>query len=267
MRKRYLYILIIFILTSNLFSAVIISRHELGIVTKELYHQNRFAEIHDDRIVSIWDFNQNELTLINHYLRVYATINFDDFKIQLQMQNRAHIQSQINELGTERIQMMSGATLGLFNQIRAGFILVDTLDVSGFKAFEFHVYNTNILAQKLWISPDLQKRIDREVQPEKIKAVEAIFKSNRDEYLRAMMIRLDPISSVVEDIEEVGYVVRRVDYGLRSAPNPEFEAEADKLAGFVNDVVVMAIDSEIFNFHKIYKQVSFLEYQVLTTGD
>ena len=246
-----------------LYSGLIITRDEGGLITKELYHQNRFAEIHDDKIVSIWDFNKNELTLVNHQLKIYTTTGFDGFRTEMKKQNKATIESQFREMGEERVKMLASATRGTFRQMRPGFILVDTTKVHGYKTYQYHVYNGSIIVQKIWISKELQTKIDKEVNPVNIKNIESVFKENRSEYFDAMGIELDPVSSVVEAIEDVGYVVQRVDYGLRSKSDPVAEAEMDKSAGTIDEVLVMSIDSDIFQFHTRYKKVGFSEYQHL----
>jgi len=254
--------LILLFFISPLFPAIIITRDEGDIISKELYHQNYFAEIHNDKIVSLYNFNNFEITHIDHQLRIYTTINFQTFQVEMEKQNQAQIQAELKANDPERMQRIADATNALFSQMQPGFIMVDTLDVCGYKSFEYHVYNGSVIQQKLWISKTLQERIDREVNPANIKQLENVLKNNRQVYLQAMGIGLDPVSSVVEQIEAVGYIVKRVDYGLRNANDPEFESEMDKDPSEITDILEMNVDPVIFTAHKSYKKISYNEYLI-----
>jgi len=252
--------LLLFFTALPLFPAIIITRDEGDIISKELYHQNYFAEIHNDKIVSLYDFNNFEITHIDHQLRIYTTINFTTFQVEMERQNQAQIQSELRANDPDRMQRIAAATNALFSQMQPGFIMVDTLDVCGYKSFEYHVYNGAVIQQKLWISKALQEKIDREVNPANIKQLENVLKNNRQVYLQAMGIGLDPISSVVEQIEAVGYIVKRVDYGLRNAADPELESEMDKDPNQIIDILERDVDPVIFTAHQSYKKVSYSEY-------
>jgi len=258
--KAWFCLITFIVINYALFSGVIITREEMGIESKELYHQNIYAEIQNDRIVAIFDFNKNEITHIDHNLRIYTTIDFEKFRIETQKQNQAQIDSELRTMEPERRQMMAAATNNLFRQMRPGFVLVDTLNVCGYKAFEYHVYNDNIICQKLWISKELQEKINIEVNPVNIQQLERTLKDNRDAYFAAMGIDLDPISQVVESIETVGYIVKRIDYGLRDKPDPEFEREMDTIPSAITEVLVMGIDQDILSHHLRFRKLEYMDY-------
>ncbi|MCL1827662.1 MAG: hypothetical protein FWG20_06415, partial [Candidatus Cloacimonetes bacterium] len=143
------------------------------------------------------------------------------------------------------------------------FMLVDTLLVHGQKSFEFHIYNGNVISQKLWVSKALQNLIDTEVNFESMQLVEAALKNNRQKYLDALGIEMDPVSLLVEDIEKMGYITKRIDYGLRDKPDPVREKEIEALVNEISDIMQTGIDPSIFTFHKKYKQISYNDYQIM----
>jgi len=258
--RVWLCLTLLVLLSQSLFSAVIITRDEMGMESKELYHQNIYAEIQNDRIVAIFDFNKYEITHIDHNLRLYTTIDFEKFRLETEKQNQAQINSELQTMEPERRQLMAAATNNLFKQMRPGFVLVDTMEVCGYKAYEYHIYNDKIICQKLWISKELQEKINTEVNPVNIQQLEQTLKNNRTAYLEAMGVDLDPISRVVESIEAVGYVVKRVDYGLRDKSDPEFDREMDVMPSAITDVLVMAIDPEILTHHQRFRKLEYVDF-------
>ena len=261
--KKSILLIFFSVIVNMLFSALFITRNEADIITKELYHDNYFAELHNDAIVSIWDFNEFELTLINHSLRVYTCIDFESFKATMQRQNQAQIEKELQSIDNDRQKMIVNATLALYNTMKPRFMLVDTLRVHGFKAFEFHVYNGNIISQKLWISKDLQEKINTEVNYESIQLAENILKENRENYFKSLGIRLDPISVIVEDIEKMGYVTKRIDYGLRDKIDPIKDKEIESQVNEISYILESKIDPDIFTFHKNYRKLSYNDYQMM----
>jgi hypothetical protein len=256
----YLTILAIFV-TTSLFAGLVITRVEGDFVSKELYHDNRFAELHNDAVVSIWDFKSDELTLIDHYLGIYTTISFADFTTEMQKQNRYQIESELQQLDEERRVLYANATNNFFRALRPAMSIVDTIMVAGYSAVEYNFFNDDVITQRMWLSKSLQDRIDKEVNPVNIRRMENIFKANRAEYLRALGIIMDPISVLIEHIESGGYVVRRVDYGLRDRENPEFERLQDENAGFISAVIERGVEPGVFTYHQRYRRLPFTTYQ------
>jgi hypothetical protein len=234
----------------------------MGYISKELYFDNKFSEIQNDLIVSIWDFTKNDLTLIDHNLGIYTSIDFASFKIEMEKQNQAQIQSEIRSMDAETRQMLATATNQLFRGMFARFMIVDTLYIAGYKTWEYHVYNNNAIAQKIWISKSLQEKINEQVDPLKIAEVEKIFRDNRENYLTALGIQLDPVSRLVESIENVGYIMRRIDFGLRERPNPEYEIESADNTSFIESVSLWEIDPNIFTAHQNYRRLRYVDYQI-----
>jgi hypothetical protein len=260
--KKILFFTILGIVIANLFSGVIITRNEMGYISKEIYADNKFAEVQNDMIVSIWDFTKNELTLVDHYLGIYTSIDFASFKTEMEKQNQAQIQSQLRSMDEEHRQMLAAATNNLFRTMFARFMIVDTLHIAGYKTWEYHVYNNHAIVQKIWISKSLQEKIDEQVDPLKIAEVEKIFKNNRENYLAALGIELDPVTRQVESIGNVGYVMRRIDYGLRERPNPEFEREMEDNASYIENVSLWEVDPAIFTAHQNYRRLRYIDYQI-----
>ena len=261
--KKIILFISLFVITSILFSAVIITRNEMDIITKEMYHDNYFAEIHNDRIVSLWNFNSFELTLVNHNYQVYTTIDFEAFKATMQRQNQAQIDSELRNMDEERKKLISDATKALFARMQPRFILADTLSVFGYKTFEFHIYNGSIITQKLWVSKELHEKINEEVNYESMELAESILKENRQKYLAAIGIELDPVSVLVEDLEQMGYIVKRIDYGLRDKADPEKEKEIESLVNEISEILISNVDTAIFTFHQNYRQLSYNDYQIM----
>jgi hypothetical protein len=141
-------------------------------------------------------------------------------------------------------------------------MIADTMMVHGYKAYEYHVFNDNVIVQRVWISRTLQHRINREVNPFSIRRVENILKENRADYLMAMGISIDPITQLVESIENIGYVVKRIDYGLRTRANPAADRIIEENAGTIDSIIEMAVDPAIFTYHQRYRRMNFVEYQV-----
>ena len=250
------------LLILNISAGIVITREETGFISRELYHENYFAEIENDLIVSLWNFNDLSLTLINHALRVYTTIDFESFKTEMIKQNQAQINSELRGMDKDRQKLLSDATVTLFKTMKPKFMIVDTSRVHGYKTYEYHVYNGDIIAQKIWISRDLQNAINKEVNPVNIKKVESIFKDNRQRYFDAMGIFLDPVSSLVESIEDVGYVTKRFDYGFRDKADPAYEAEIEKIVNEISEIKKSKIDPQIFTRHERYQKLDYNTYQI-----
>jgi hypothetical protein len=246
-----------------------ITRIENGVVSQELYDDNRFAELQDDKIVAVWDFKNDRLTMLNHYLRIYTQISLNDFKLEMKKQNDAQLNTIKAEMEKESAKkkkkrnLMNKATLNLFQQMQPALIIIDTINVCGYKSYEYNIYNGEVITQKLWISKALQERINREVEQRKIWALEDIFKDNREQYFQLMGIRLDPVSEIIESIEESGYIVRRSDYGLRAKNDKSFEDNIDKQASFINDVKEIQIEPDYFTkYEQLFTKLSYSAYQV-----
>jgi len=234
----------------------------MDIISRELYYDNMFAEVQNELIVSIWNFNTFELTMIHHPLRIYTTVDFETFKTYQQRQNQAEIDTELRTFDDERRKLMADATSTLYSRMRPNFAVKDTLLLHGFKAREYHVFNGDIVIQKVWISDDLQAKINTIVNPISIKQVESIFKENREKYLEALGIRMDPISRLVESLEEFGYVVQRVNYGLRNTRDIELEAEIESLVNTIIDIAETTIDPLIFTYHHRFKKLDYSAYQI-----
>lgn len=260
--KKLFFTFLSLIICFNLFAGIIITRSEVGLISRELYYNNYFAEIENDLIVSIWDFNNFELTLINHPLRIYTTIDFDSFEEVMKKQNQAQIESELRSIDPDRQKLMADATKTLFRSMKPIFILADTSRTFGYKTYEYHVYNGDIIAQKLFISKEIQQEIDKEVNPVNIKRVESVFKQNRQNYFDAVGIFLDPVSSLVESIENVGYVVKRYDYGFRDRPNPDYEKEIESIVNEISEIKKTTIDPAIFTRHQRYRKMDYNAYQI-----
>ena len=260
--KKIFFLTMGLLMLISLHSALIITRSEMGFVSKELYHQNIYAELHFDHIVQIWDFNSFELTLINHELQIYTTVDFETFKGYAERQNQAEINTELRNFDEERRNLMAEATNRLFASMRPHFTTVDSIDVFGYKAFEFHVFNSDIITQKIWISNDLQNKINQEINPVNIKRVEQVFKDNREDYFKAIGIRLDPVTMLIESLETTGYVVQRVDYGLRNTRDLEYEAEIDKLENVITDIIETRVDPFIFSYHQRFRQLDYNAYHI-----
>jgi len=260
--RRYIFIILLFGMICPLYPGLVITRSEVGLETKELYHQNKFAELHNDRIVMLWDFDTFELTLINHALRIYTTIGYEEFREYSERQNMAQIRSEIDELGEERIEMMQSATETLYRRIRPRYTIGDSLIVNGFLAHEYRVYNGNVINQRIWVSRTLQERINREVPRENIQRIENIFKDNRAAFLFVMGIPMDPISRLVQSIEERGYVLKRFDYGIRERANEEYDRAVEEIDNIISDISEVNIDPVIFTFHQRYQRLDYNAYQM-----
>jgi hypothetical protein len=260
--RRYIFIILLFGIVCPLYSGLVITRSEVGLETKELYHQNRFAELHNDRIVMIWDFDAFELTLINHALRIYTTIGYDAFREYSERENMARIRNEIDELGEERIEMMQSATATLYSRIRPRYLIADSMLVKGYMAYEYRVFNGNVINQRIWVSRTLQERINREVPRENIQRIENIFKDNRAAFFFVMGIPMDPLSRLVQTIEETGYVVKRIDYGIRERADVEYERAVEEIDNIISDIAEVNIDPIIFTYHQRYQRLDYNAYQM-----
>ena len=258
--KSFLIFLVFIIIALSLNAGLIITRNEMGNVTRELYHDNIFAEIQNERITQIWDFNTFELTLIYHPLMIYTTIDFERFKDEAYKKNMQEIEFEIENHDPERLQRMAEATITLFSTIQANYMLADSLYIQGYKTYEFHVFNGDVIIQKLWISPDLQERINQEVTPEHIWRVEAVLKENVARYFSALGIPIDPITLLVDMIESSGYIMQRTDYGLRDKENPERDREIDSMVNTISEIIERTIDPSIFTFHHRFVKKDYTDY-------
>jgi len=263
MKRLFFIFILLFTVTTLLFSGVVITRFEMGVETKELYYNNRFAELHNDRIVMMWDFNTFELTLINHPLRIYTTIDYESFKEISHRENLEDIKNEIDMLGEERISMMQSATVQLFRRLRPRHVLADSMMINGFMTNEYHVFNGDIIIQRLWISRALQERINLEIPREKMAQVENIFRDNRGNFLFVMGITMDPISMLVEQLENRGYIMQRMDFGLRERVDEERDRLIEQLNNTITDISIVNIDPLIFTYHqRIYQRLEYDVFQM-----
>jgi hypothetical protein len=88
------------------------------------------------------------------------------------------------------------------------------------------------------------------------------MRNNREKYFKAMGIGLDPVSVFVEDIEGIGYIMKRIDYGLRDKPSPELENEIESMANEISNISISNVDPTVWTFHTQYKQLDYNRYQI-----
>jgi len=245
-----------------LWSGVVITRTENGTMTKELYHDQKFAEIYNDHLVSLWDFRAEELTLIDHELKIYTTVSRSDFEQFMNRQNEEQIQRELQSFDEERLRLTRNATLAVYNRIKPQTFVADTLLICGYQTFEYHILNHEVMNQKIWISPSLQARINLEVNNAAMKKIEKIFKDNRERYFTALGIELDPITIAVEQIENAGYIMKRTDYGLREKADPEHDQRVESSINEISAISEWKIDPAIFTYHTRYQELDFNSYQI-----
>jgi hypothetical protein len=109
----------------------------------------------------------------------------------------------------------------------------------------------------------LQDRINREVPRASIEKVENIFRDNRGNFLFIMGITMDPISILVEQIEGRGYVMQRIDYGLRESADEERDRLVEQLNNTISEILEINVDPIIFSYHqRVYQRLDYDVYQM-----
>lgn len=261
--KNLLFIIMIMILSVSLNADLIISRNEGNIYSKEIYANGKFAEVINDRVVSVWDFRNMTLMLINYDLKAYTVISYDDFKKELKKQNQAEIEYELNSTDEEARKLKADATKSLFSRLAPRMEIVrDTVLIAKYPSIEYRVLNDTLLVQRIWISKTVKDMIAKEIPYDSMKKVESIFKENRKLKLESVGLSIDSITQLVELIEQNGYVMKRFDYGIRMKSNPKVYASVESVQNEISEISLMKVDDHIFQAPKKFKKYSYSQYQL-----
>jgi hypothetical protein len=267
MKKTIITLLFILAVAFLLSEAIIIERNEGGMVSQEIYYNNMFLEVENDRIISMWDFNTFELTMINHDLRIFTVIDYESFKREMQQSNQREIESELEQFSEERLALVSTAMRNLYRTMRPAFMIADSLYIAGFQTMEFHIFNGDAIVQRIWVSRTLQDKIDDIVPRENIRKIENIFLNNRDEFFSALHLELDPVNTLVEMIQGTGYVMRRIDFGLRDTENPEQDRIIESTPCTVTNIYITRLDRNFINYHSRFRRLNFHDFQYAVIRD
>lgn len=260
--KRILCSIGLIMLAFSLFADLIITRDEAGMVSKEIYADGSYAEVINDRVMSVWDFRNMTLMLINYDLKIYTKIDYDNFRIQMERQTDAEIKNEMRNTDEQKRTLSAKATRGLFSRLAPRMEVVDSTMIAGYKSVQYKVSNDTLIAQRLWVSKDLKNSIAKEIPFDSMKKVENIFKHNRKMRLDAMNIPLDGITQLVELIEGNGYVMKRFDYGIRTKSNPKIYATVEAVNNQISNVSNMKVDPKIFGAPTGFKKLPYSKYQL-----
>lgn len=261
--KNLLFIIVIMILAVSLNADLVISRNEGNILSKEIYANGKFAEVINDRVVSVWDFRNMTLMMINYELKAYTVISYDDFKKELIKQTQAEIEYELSNTDENQRKLKSDATKSLYSRLVPRMQLIrDTVLIANYPALEYRVLNDTLLVQRIWISKKVKDMIANEIPFESMKKVESIFKENRKTKLESVGLSVDSITQLVELIEQNGYVMKRFDYGIRMKSNPKVYATVESVQNEISEISVMKVDDLVFQAPKKFKKYSYSQYQL-----
>ncbi len=262
MKKKILFLLLV-VWQIYAYADLIITRQEGLNVSKEIYANGQFAEVINDRVVSIWDFRNMTLTLVNYDIKAYTRISYDDFKYEIKRQTEAELKKEMSQLDPERKQKMTEATKALFSRLVPRMDIVrDTVLIAGYPSLEYKVFNDTLLIQRIWISKKVKDEISKEIPFDSMKKVESIFKDKRKMKLDAMDLSVDGITQLVEMIEQNGYIMKRFDYGMRTKSNPKIYASVESVKNEISSISNMKVDDKVFSMPKGFKELSYNQYQL-----
>jgi hypothetical protein len=260
--KRVLVLVLLSIVFTAVYADLIITRNESGQISKEIYANGCFAEVINDRVMSVWDFRNMTLSLYNYDLKIYTNIAYDKFKEEMDRQTKAEIDNELKNLPPERRKVYIEATRKLYSRLIPRLEVVDTTNICGYPSIQFRVLNDTLLAQRIWISKKLREDIGKEIPFGSMKKVESIFKGNRKMKVDAMNIPIDGVTMLAERIENEGYVMKRYDYGIRTKSNPAIYSKIEAVDNCISSVSKMKVDMKIFNAPSGFKKLSYSEYQI-----
>ncbi len=260
--KRYVFSIMLFFVVISCFADLTITRNESQFITKEIYAYGRFAEIVNNRIVSIWDFRKMELTLIEHDLKIYTTIDFDAFRNEILRQTQARIDKQNSMVDEAQIKQMAEATKKLYSSLKPKMEIVDTTLICNYPSVQYIIYQDTLKINRLWISRDVKDLISKEIPYHSLKKAENIFKESRKMEMDAVGLYLDRVTLLKERIMDDGYVMRNFDYGTRIKSNPEIYKKVESISNEITEISKMKVDQIIFNIPKNYKSLSYSAYQI-----
>lgn len=255
--------MILVITHACLFADLIITRQEGDFVSQEIYSQGKFAEVIDNRVVSVWDFRNMTLMMIGYEINAYTIIDFNSFKKEITKQTNAEIAKEVDSLDDETKNMMIESTKALYSRLAPRVRVVeDTVMIANYPSFEYKVLNDTLTIQRLWISPKLKEEIGKEIPIASMQKVEALFKERRAKLLAALGLTIDSITEAVEAIEQNGYIMKRFDYGMRTKSNPAIYAAVESVDNSISEVSHMKVDNAVFLPPKGFKKLSYSNYQI-----
>ncbi|HOD54637.1 MAG TPA: hypothetical protein PKJ08_08940 [Candidatus Cloacimonadota bacterium] len=262
MKKKILFLVLI-IWQIYVYADMIITRQEGMNTSKEIYARGQFAEVINDRVVSVWDFRNMTLTMVNYDIKSYTRISYDDFKKEIEKQTKAEIKKELSELDPDRKKQMAEATKALFARLVPRMDMIrDSIMIAGYPSLEYKVFNDTLLIQRIWISKKVKDDMMKEIPFESMKKVESIFKQKRKMKLDAMGLNVDSITQLVEMIEQNGYIMKRFDYGIRTKSNPKIYASVESVNNEITEISHMKVDDKVFSMPKGFKKLSYSQYQI-----
>ncbi|MDX9869643.1 MAG: hypothetical protein RBS92_02870 [Candidatus Cloacimonadales bacterium] len=261
--KKSFFIVILAVWISYSFADMIITRQEGNNFSQEIYAKGRFAEVINNRVVSVWDFRNMQLTLVNYDIKSYTQISFDNFKAEIARQTDAEIQIELDNLDDETKRLMIESTNTLFAGLIPRLdIIRDTVMIANYPSLEYKVLNDTLLIQRIWISKKAREDIAKEIPIESMKHVESIFKEKRSKHLGALGLHVDGITQLVEAVEQNGYIMKRFDYGIRTKSNPSIYKTIESIQNEITDISHMTVDEAIFLPPKNFKSLKYNDYQI-----
>lgn len=245
------FVLLAGLLTLTAWADLTITRDSDGVREREYYTRNQFATFEDGQPTCIVNLVSGQVTLLHPAAKVYAQSSLEEWpravyrhleavKAQLEAdpETKRRLEHFARSRHKTRASLKEGATATLGGvTLRQHVVLVDGRP-----------------SEDLWVSADLQRRIEALVDHSRLRVIEREFRR-----LEESVLPSSPVDRVTDTLEDTHYVVYR---GGGHTP-------AEELPNLVRLTVTEgAIPPSVFRVPTEYRQISLQEYfQVLQQSD
>jgi hypothetical protein len=193
--------------------------------TSTTYMKNDCSATRDSVSGVILDFANNKITLIDMPSKSFCTASMSDYHqqaVQFAADTRKKLMDQAIEqmmaYGQTReeaesviksLQGMAKPDSSLYLPVES--LIGDSKVIAGFNATSYLIKQNGNPTRLVWISTDLQKRIDKEIDPSKAKAMQDQLKKIEEEMEKAfsdgIVQRVGLVDSLQTVLEEGGYLM------------------------------------------------------------
>ncbi len=260
---RIIIMAIILSVFMNLSAGIYITKSEAGVVSQEIYQKNKYLQLEDAKVVSIWDFTKKELTMLDNVTKIYSVVSLEELKSKLKEQTDKEIALQRQKYSDDQRREFANRVKMQYANLQTAYRLVDTTQVANQTSFKYEILNKDLILQEIWISKDLLAKISKEVDYNAMKEVENVIKDIKMSVMRAMDLDTDPVTRMTEEVEAKGFVVKRMDYPTGKRPMTSLmQKEKDEVSDKVTKVENKLAPAPLFAVPQGYKKVSYDDYMV-----
>jgi len=199
----------------------------------------------------IIDLTKQEMIEVDPDKKQFSTVKLDEIKKEVN-QAMSKIKEQLAGLPPEQrklIEQMMGGMMGGAGP-KANITVKKSgkeAKIAGFKASPYKIFRNGELILEAWISPELKKFMEKELDNAKIEAFEKAMDS-LDDMFPFMGESSDSVMKRMQELEKKGFLVKEVDYA--DPTNPTVVSE-------IVSVEKKSIPSSEFKVPSGYKKVSW----------